>query len=230
MKNLCKKCKWVFLFAIVAFAVTAVVSCGGGGDDNNGGGASNMTQTQKDESQMLLKSLVMTVGGVAGSKNANKTLVKGFAKAVAKEVVTDACPLGGSLTVAENGSITFDQCNMDAGEGISILLNGTISFTESGTSQILTYDLDVAYTDDSGTQNYGESGTITWTGDTFTFNVEGDFDGTIYTVTGSLTGNNDGTITGTITIVVSSYTATCVFDSFNVDTATEEDFNAACGF
>ncbi|MFH1830465.1 MAG: hypothetical protein ABH871_06795 [Pseudomonadota bacterium] len=217
--------KMIFALLAAMFIAGAHFSCGGSGDGGGGEGGT-LTTTQQAQATALMQSMLGAINLIPDGGGGGQSLT---AKAYASKDTTVTCPGGGTLVINDAGTtITFTNCSYTIGDTTTVT-DGSFTLTSSGGTDTITIDLTITETSPSGSESFSISGSVSQTGSTLTFNISGSFE-VDYNITGEITQNGDGTFTGSWTITVDSQSATCTFTNFDPETATQADYDTACGF
>jgi hypothetical protein len=220
--------------AVLASTLALMLTACGSSDSSTGGGGgtTDMTAAQQAQATQMIQSMTSSIGTVD-----SMTPDEGpDAMVVEKEVLSVDCNVSGSITIdSETMIIEWDECVVTV-DDTTTTTNGSISLTQSGDTYTMTWsdDFSVSETDASGTDTFTMSGTVSMTDQTVTINISSTFDDDAFTMVGEMTNGTNAaghaTIDGTVTITVSTFTATCVFDELDIATATQADYDSACGF
>lgn len=221
-----KKLAGLVVVCVFVFLVGCGGSAGSGDPSPNPDPvpSSNLDADQQGEATLMMRAVVGSLSQVDESFGGNVMVPKGLTYKV-----PHGCLGGGSLDIGID-SIQYSNCTIVIG-GATIVMDGSISITQTGNLTTVVYDIAYSYTLGALNVDFTMTGSVSWNDTTITFNnLQGDFNGFIYSMNGHITDNGDGTLDGVVVFACTNGSATCVFDNFNPDTATDADYAHACGF
>lgn len=200
-------------FILVGFMAFSLSACGG--DDGNGGNG-GATEVDPDQAAAAIQALT-SFAFFFGPAPAGLVLDE------LKAQTSFDCPEGGTIEVTET-TITYNNCNM----GNGIIMSGSISFSESGSSFTMTLN---NFSIDDGVDNITMNGSMTFneTTSTITYNnLTYSVGGDTFGIDGELTMNEDLTLDGDLDFFINGdLVASCTFTSFS---GTEEEILESCDF
>ncbi len=233
-----------FLTILMIAGLFVTLSCGGGtgtttddttggsgsGSAGSGGGgtedatpSSNLTDGQEENALLMMQATLSSLSLIM-KQNANPIEVKDVAS-------TDSITCDSGTVSVTTNLLLFSNCTISVDEDETVFINGSITVSELGGTMTVRYDIVFTFTFDGDSTTFAMGGSVSADDDTITFNeLTGTFEDTTYTMSGSITEATDDMFDGNITVSVGDYSATCVFNSFDPDEATAEEFAESCGF
>lgn len=227
--------------AVCTIALAISFTNCGSSSSGSGGSGGTTTATTEEAVEGNAQNLVTTATGVSSSAQAVASLSStppSLRFAMIQELTTtQSCSEGGSFTldIPDSGtslSMSYDQCvengvTTDGTLGFSFTedatgFSGTISFTDFTTDD---EDLGTFAIDGTITMGYTDSTQITTFGYDITTN---DVDNNELVMTGNLEIDANSIMNGTLDMTYLEETYSCVFEDFNLETATEAEWAAAC--
>lgn len=222
-------------FAFIIFV--ASLNCGGSSSGGSTGGSTTNATTAESTVESSIKGS-LTSANTTGGQIANTTnsvnapaLVNGEPQYILSNCLTSGTVDIEIDSVNNTITLTYDMCVID-----SLTTNGSFSaqWTESGndyTGTITYSDYSIqdsdstVQTDGTISDSYSDANSL----HTYTFNLTGtDNNNDTLTTTGEVTVTTANLANGTLNISYQSTTYSCVFDDFNLSTATDSDWASAC--